>query len=335
MTRHEDPRQAFYKDLCEEAMRWKELGDHLIIGIDANEDVRKVATFEAFRTLGMHEAILHTHYSRSPPATCDKNMSRAPIDGIFVTPSIRITAGGYSPFNTGCPSDHRLLWIDFTYQDAFGFSIPPHVAPSARWLQTKNPKLVARYNTQLALTLDDEGLDTALLDITTRAQAQGWSSDLERQYNTINDRQYEARQNIETKLRHLRTGGIPWSPKLERCRNDIQIWSLLVKKRQNRRISNRKLRRLLVKSSITNAYSKTLPELEDELEKAFQEYKKAVDKSANWRDEFLATLAASRAEAKGTDKDTELKQLRTIEQQRTMARNVKRMRGKLPELYLS
>ena len=58
-------------------------------------------------------------------------------------------------------------------------------------------------------------------------------------------------------------------------------------------------------------------------------YKKAREDAAVWRDEFLDGPATSRSELKGTDKDTELKHLRTIEQQRTVARNIKRMQGKL------
>ena len=44
-----NPRTAFYEDLFEEITKWKEAGDHLIIGIDANEDVRTGLTFETFR----------------------------------------------------------------------------------------------------------------------------------------------------------------------------------------------------------------------------------------------------------------------------------------------
>ena len=86
----------------------KELGDHIIIGIDANKDVRTDKTQETFRALGMSEIILHHH--RNPPATCNKNNNHQPIDGLFTTPGIRLVAGGYSAFNDGCPSDHRYTY---------------------------------------------------------------------------------------------------------------------------------------------------------------------------------------------------------------------------------
>jgi hypothetical protein len=43
----------------------------------------------------------------------------------------------------------------------------------------------------------------------------------------------------------------------------------------------------------------------------------------------METLASSRALAKGTKKEAKLKQLRSIEQQKRIARNIKRMQGKL------
>ena len=72
----------------------------------------------------MREAILSRHSTLSPPATCAKNECRQPIDAIFVTPGLQAYAAGYFPFGEGCPSDHRLLWLDLTFSDAFGYESP-------------------------------------------------------------------------------------------------------------------------------------------------------------------------------------------------------------------
>jgi hypothetical protein len=63
-------------------------GDQLIIGIDANEDVRTGATAEFFQTLGLRDAILDKHSQSSPPATHNRNNQRQPSDGLFVTPGL-------------------------------------------------------------------------------------------------------------------------------------------------------------------------------------------------------------------------------------------------------
>ena len=149
VDRDEEPRDAIYKDLFQAVTEWKNNGEHIIIGIDANEDTRTGTTLDTFRAMGMKDIILQTHGHRSPPATCAKNHSRQPIDAIFVMPGIRLAAGGYSAFNSGCPSDHRYLWIDISFHDAFGYSSPPLVSPAARRLQTKNPKMTLHYNHKL------------------------------------------------------------------------------------------------------------------------------------------------------------------------------------------
>lgn len=239
-------------------------------------------------------------------------------------------AGGYSALNSGCPSDHRYLWVDITFCDAFGYSSPPLVSPEVRRLNTKNLKMVKLYNSRVHLTLLQEGLFDALDNLHERASTQGWSTALENEYNRINDRQYVIRKLVESKIRHLRMGAVDWSPKLQSFRTDIEIWSMLLKKRKSQRqISNRKLRRLLSKTNITDAFSKTIPEIEDALSLAFSNYRKARCDAAGWRDEFLDSLATSRAEVNGTEKEAELKQLRSAEHQRRVARNIKRMQGKL------
>ena len=66
LTKHkrvEEPRAALYKDLFEEITNWKLQGNHIILGIDANEDIRTGATADFFRAAGLKEAILERHKS--------------------------------------------------------------------------------------------------------------------------------------------------------------------------------------------------------------------------------------------------------------------------------
>jgi hypothetical protein len=104
--RDKEPRNTFYTDLILAVATWKAMGDLIVIGIDANEDVRQGGTARIFSKMALREVILELHHHKLPPATCDKNNNREPIDGLFASPGVRIVAGGYSPFNAGCPSDH-------------------------------------------------------------------------------------------------------------------------------------------------------------------------------------------------------------------------------------
>ncbi len=69
--------------------------------------------------------------------TDNRNNQREPIDRLFVTPGLKAEAAGYKAFGVGCPSDHRVFWADFTYEDAFGVSGTPLVHPGALRLYTK------------------------------------------------------------------------------------------------------------------------------------------------------------------------------------------------------
>jgi hypothetical protein len=115
-----------YEDLYQEAVTWIDQGNHLVIGMDAKEDIHTGATAEFFQALGMKEATLSWHPRKSPPATYNRNRQRQPIDGIWVTPGLKPAGAGYCAFGDGCPSDHRVLWINLLYEDAFGYT-PPHL----------------------------------------------------------------------------------------------------------------------------------------------------------------------------------------------------------------
>jgi hypothetical protein len=75
-----------------------------------------------------------------------------------VTPGLQAVAAKYSAFGAGCPSDHQVLWANFTYTDAFGLSSTPLVSPEARRLNTNNPRLVEKYVQQLRKHLVHSGL---------------------------------------------------------------------------------------------------------------------------------------------------------------------------------
>jgi len=117
---HRNLINALIEDLHKAINAWKAVGDHIIIGMDANEDVWVGQFHDTFKRLGLREAILDRHSNQSPPATQNRNTKRQPIDDIWVSRCISISAGGYLPFGDACPSDHRMLMIKIQYSIAFG-----------------------------------------------------------------------------------------------------------------------------------------------------------------------------------------------------------------------
>ena len=94
--------------------------------LDANSDVRDGDVNQTFSALGVREVLLEFNDDLSPTSTFARNLRDVPIDGIFATPTVRLQAGGYFGFGEGPGLDHRCLWMDISYQTAFGYS-PPHI----------------------------------------------------------------------------------------------------------------------------------------------------------------------------------------------------------------
>jgi hypothetical protein len=263
-----EPREALYKDLHRACSEWLVAGDQLIIGIDANEDVRTGQTEAFFRTLGMKEAIL-TWHTRSPPATQNRNTHRQPIDGLFVTPELIAVAAGCEAFGVGCPSDHRVLWADFTYATAFGFNSPPLTRPpKTRRLNNQNPRMVEKYVKEVCKALVETGIAERLFAIESQAEQTGWTPEFQTEYDNIQISQLKIRKLTEFKLRKLRMGGVPWSPKLQTYRTEIELWAMILWKRKGIKVSNIRIRRFMQKSSIWDAFSQNKESAEAKLAEA-------------------------------------------------------------------
>ena len=142
------PRTAMSEDLCNAIARWQESGDQIILMLDANEDVHSGAISLQLHQLGLREAISHQHQERGTAPT--HNRGSHPIDGIFISPTLEISSGGYLPFSE-FPSDHRLIWIEVPFSTAFGYEMPPLSSPAARRLKLQDPacvqKFIAAYET--------------------------------------------------------------------------------------------------------------------------------------------------------------------------------------------
>jgi hypothetical protein len=77
------PRTQFLLDLADDIRSRQEHGDHIILGIDINEDVRSRPIRQWAKELNLQNAIFIRHSHLSPPATCHRNDNRVPIDGVF------------------------------------------------------------------------------------------------------------------------------------------------------------------------------------------------------------------------------------------------------------
>ena len=91
---------------------WMQDGDHDVLGLDVNDDVRSGVVQKELANVGIFEAIIRHHPTKSVPATRNKNESRKPIDGIWTSPSVEVLHRcGYLSFDSynGFFSRHRMV----------------------------------------------------------------------------------------------------------------------------------------------------------------------------------------------------------------------------------
>jgi hypothetical protein len=162
-----------------------------------------------------------------------------PIDGIFVSPSIEILLGGYFEFGF-CPhTDHRGLWLDIHYNVAFGHVMPPIVMAQARHLKMNDPRIIKQYTDSWSqFILDHERAYRIQRECTYPL-----APHLQQEWEAIDALHCEGVTLAERKCRKLHKGAVPWSPDIQRAREQVEIWGLILKKKLGRHISSSLLQR--------------------------------------------------------------------------------------------
>jgi hypothetical protein len=112
-----NPRTAILEDLAEAIIEWKTLGDHVILAMDANEDVRFGEVNDTFSKAGLREIILDLHRDKSPPATYNRNTQRQKPSTVCEPPvalhqrqeDTMLLAKAAHPTTGDCTSKQRTL----------------------------------------------------------------------------------------------------------------------------------------------------------------------------------------------------------------------------------
>jgi hypothetical protein len=81
------PEGSFFLDLCSSISKLKEAGDHIILMLDGNTDMRISDLQQSLSSCHMREVILQKHGTNGP-STFRRNTTRTPIDGIWATQGI-------------------------------------------------------------------------------------------------------------------------------------------------------------------------------------------------------------------------------------------------------
>ncbi|CAJ1960586.1 unnamed protein product, partial [Cylindrotheca closterium] len=141
---------------------------------------------------------------------------------------------------------------------------------------------------------------------------------------------YTARRQAEEKCRALAPGKVPWSPKMQGFWDCMSLWKLLLKGKKGCRVSSRKVRRLMKKTELPQAWRKSEGDLEDCLKQERSLYKQAKHTyAARWRKDFLTvqTKDAKKHQWKSRKAHDRFFRLRRMKQ-REEARRRRRARSK-------
>ena len=172
-----DPLKAFEADLEKTLAAWIEDGERILLGMDANQDVRSGSLSRMLAKLGMRDIILARHQAQGPPpATYERNESEVPIDGIFANFDCLDVRCGYMDFGDGLPGDHRTLWADLPYRLVFGHTPPNLYRRKPQVLNTKDPRLRDKYNERIDTLMTEQNIPQ--LAATLRRQVANLEVDL-------------------------------------------------------------------------------------------------------------------------------------------------------------
>jgi hypothetical protein len=234
------PRQAFLEDLSKDIGQWIQAGEQVIVMLDANIDVRDGEVNQMFFDAGMREVLLEINSDLPVTSTFARNLNNIPIDGIFATPTITLQAGGYFGFGEGPGLDHRCLWLDVSFQSAFGYSPPPMGQFKARRLTCKDPRVRERYNDLCRPFVLQHHLDSRshlLQSLLTGPMSPSQATEFE----GISSLRSEGIAYATHRCRKLRMGEVDYNPDLNILRNRILAWNLQISKLQGCRVDSRYL----------------------------------------------------------------------------------------------
>jgi hypothetical protein len=120
----------------------------------------------------------------------------------------------------------------------------------------------------------------------------------------------------DRKCRKLPTGAIAWSPTVQKARDLVEIWGLLLKKKEGRRISSRLLSHGMAHHHLMFCIQDiTLAQIINNKKEALKVYRSLKRSSNALHQTHLEELAEARAAVGNNSRATELRQLHTWEYQ--------------------
>jgi hypothetical protein len=360
------PREEILLDLTKELNTWIQAGEHVILMMDCNEDVRSSRIQQFLHDSDLQDVIHERHGTDAPPTY---KGGKVPIDGIFASRSVNCTLGGYTSFDEGVQgkrADHRCLWIDVKLESVFGHKMPPLICYAQRRVKTNDPRITSRFNQLYRSFLLERNMPIRALTLEAHA-TYPLHPTLCLEAEKLDRLKVDGVWYADQRCRRLFMGNVPFSPEYKRVTSAIGFWNAIVhqqlrlqaKNRTTRKqLSSRLIQRYAQKARISKLIKDIMCQsVEDnkiERSKAYDAYKDFKKRAWKERQSWLRELAQARAtvEMKKAESRTtvhrrkrktwrqrtaaEITQLQQTERSRNLARRIKNATGpaRLPGISL-
>lgn len=209
---HVCPRTQFWEDLKLYIDHCQAKQENIILMGDWNSN--HMDTTEWMSNFGLVDIIHSRHHQDDPPITCSCS-SNGPIDGIFVSQSLRCSRGGYLSFDY-MEVDHRGLWCDIPIELLLGHNMPNPVYPNARRLKTNDPRTQKKYIKELHKRLMEHNVYHRFDQLEKDMIQTIFPTDILK-FEELDEIITKSMEHAERHCRKLKMGMIKWSPMWQRA----------------------------------------------------------------------------------------------------------------------
>lgn len=333
------PRAAFLDDLGTLIQGWITSGDQIILGLDANENTRGACLADWASALGL----VNVHATMWPDdtfvPTCNKStISEHPIDAIWCSPGLDVIACGFSGFGSwdlGLRTDHRVLWVDIADESLFGFVAPSPACKTIRHFPLNDPRARKKYGRTLARLRRRHNIPGQVAALAAKSASSQFLPEDAVTYNRLAALDIDLRTAAREGCAPFYAGQVLHSDEIKALRQEIRLWDLMYNHRSKRQVDSRKLRRLMKKLGIHNAFALTVSQIIKKKEDVRKRYSHAKKHQLKLHKETKARLIASRAKANNTTPDIqERADIHTAAMRRHFS-NVRRVLDRKPRTNIS
>jgi hypothetical protein len=245
------PRTKFQEDLVGQLKQWREVGDQLIVCLNANKNIYKKLIGKALTDiegLAMKEVV--GEFTRQPVGSTFFQGSK-PIDGIWATSDITISNACIMPAGYGI-GDHRMFVIDFNADNIIGQAPPRVIRATLRHLNTRIPRVANEY----VRILEEKVLRHRLIERMGAAHPSSKSCrKLTKRINRIDRKLGQYMRNVEKKCQKIKSGQIPFSPEASVWIKRTQVYQSLLKYHDGRIRNRGNLKRSTQRCGIVDTMS--------------------------------------------------------------------------------